>query len=218
MSDVADPFAASVDEDDPFATAEDVKSTGGPFLPRPYLADLVGRLVALVPRELNKEAPKPKGRIEPGGKETEERYTVDMAVLDGGELKFFYQSRVEGTEDQYEEKEHVVPAEDLPALWEGVYRNEGSVIGQLKRVDGTARPVLLGRVRRGPQAAEKRKGMTADVVEKAWAAYEGHLKAGRTNATKPKFSWFIDVDGLTEADYAVARKWLADAKAAGFTL
>lgn len=218
MSEVADPFAQTVNEDDPFATAEDVKSTGGPFTPRPYLADLVGRLVAMVPRVFEKEAPKRKDRVEPGGKETEERYTVDMAVLDGGDLTFFYQSRVEGTEDQYEEKSHTVPAAELPALWEGVYRTEGSVIGQLRKVDGTARPVLLGRVRRGPQAADKRKGMTADDVEKAYAAYEGHLKAGRTNATRPKFSWFIDVDSVTEADKEKARQWLKAARANGFTL
>jgi hypothetical protein len=218
MTDVEDPFATAVDEDDPFATSEDVARSSGPFIPRPYLADLHGRLVAMVPRELDKEAPKRKDRIEAGGKETEERYTVDMAVLDGGDLTFFYASKVEGKEDEYEQKEHVIPADEIPFLWLGVYRTEGNVIGQLKKIDGTARPVLLGRVRRGPQAPDKRKGVTADTVEKLWEAYEAHLRAGRTNAVKPKFSWFVDVDVVTDADRALARKWLTAAKAEGFTL
>lgn len=216
MSDVKDPFATAADEEDPFATAEDVKSAGV-FTPRPWLADLSGRLVAFVPREYTKDAEKPKERQTPESK-TEERYTVDMAVLDGGELKFYYKARVEGTEDQYEEKEHVVPAEEIPYTWFAVYRNEGNVIGQLKKVDGTARPVLLGRVRRGPQAADRRKGVTIADIEKAWKVYEGHLQAGRVNATKPKFSWVVDVDCVTDADKVVARQWLTAEKAKGFTL
>lgn len=218
MSDIADPFAETVDEDDPFATAEDVKGASGPFVPRPYLADLAGRLVAMVPRSFEKEAKKRADRIEAGGKETEERYTVDMAVLDGGDLSFFYASKVEGKEDEYEQKEHTIPAGEIPFTWLGVYRTEGNVIGQLKKIDGTARPVLLGRVRRGPQAPDKRKGVTADQIEKAWETYEGHLRAGRTNAVKPKFSWFVDVDVVTDADRNLARQWLTAAKANGFSL
>ncbi len=217
MTDVADPFATAVDEDDPFATSEDVARSSGPFIPRPYLSDLCGRLVAMVPREV-KMVEKRKDRQEAGKDNTEERYTVDMAVLDGGPLTFFYASKVEGKEDEYEQKEHTIPAEEIPFTWLGVYRTEGNVIGQLKKIDGTARPVLLGRVRRGPQAPDKRKGVTADQVEKLWEAYEAHLRAGRTNAVKPKFSWFVDVDVVTDADRALARQWLTAAKAEGFTL
>lgn len=218
MTEVADPFATAVDEDDPFATAEDVKRASGPFIPRPYLADLCGRLVAFVPRSYEKDAPKRKDRIEAGGKETEERYTADMVVLDGGDLTFFYASKVEGRENEFEQKEHTVPAAEIPFLWENTFRTEGNVIGQLKKVDGTARPILLGRVRRGPQAADKRNGVTADQTEKLWRDYEAHLRAGRTNATKPKFSWFVDVDVVTDADRVVARRWLTAAKANGFSL
>lgn len=217
MSEVEDPFATSVDEDDPFATADDVKRTAGPFIPRPYLSDLVGRLVAMVPREV-KRVEKRKDRQEAGKDNTEERYTVDMAVLDGGDLTFFYASKVEGKEDEYEQKEHTVPEEEIPFTWTSVHRTEGNVIGQLKKIDGTARPVLLGRIRRGPQAPERRKGVTADQIEKAWADYEALLRAGRTNAVKPKFSWVVDVDVVTDADRLLARQWLTEAKANGFTL
>lgn len=217
MTEVADPFATAVDEDDPFATAEDVKSASGPFVPRPYLADLAGRLIALVPRVFEKEAPKRADRVKPGEKDKEERYTADLVLLDGGDLTFFYASKIEGTED-FEQKEHTVSAEEIPFLWENTYRTEGNVIGQLKKVDGTSRPILLGRVRRGPQAADRRKGMTVDQVEKAWKDYEAHLRAGRTNATKPKFSWFVDVDVVTDEDRVMARQWLTTAKANGFSL
>jgi hypothetical protein len=218
MTDVEDPFATAVDEDDPFATPEDVARSSGPFVPRPYLADLAGRLVAMVPREFKADHPKRKDRIEAGGKETEECYIVDMAVLSGGDLTFFYASKVEGKEDEFEQQEHTIPAGEIPFTWFRVFRTEGNVIGQLKKIDGTARPVLLGRVRRGPQAPDKRKGVTADQVEKLWEAYEAHLRAGRTNAVKPKFSWFVDVDVVTDADRTLARQWLTAAKADGFTL
>ena len=194
-----------------------MKRTAGPFIPRPYLSDLVGRLVTMVPRVVEK-VEKRKDRQEAGKDNTEERYTVDMAVLDGGDLTFFYASKVEGKEDEFEQKEHTVPAEEIPFTWLGVYRTEGNVIGQLKKIDGTARPVLLGRVRRGPQAPERRKGVTADQVEKAWADYEALLRAGRVNAVKPKFSWVVDVDVVTDADRLLARQWLTEAKANGFTL
>lgn len=215
--DIADPFAEAVDEDDPFARPEDVATSYGPFVPRPYLADLAGRLVAMVPRSFDPEAKKPADRIEAGGKDTEERYMVDMALLDGGDLTFFYKSKIEGKEE-WEEKEHTVSAAEIPFLWTNVRRNEGVVIGQLKKVDGKAKPILLGRVRRGPQSADKRNGVTVDQIEEAYAKYEAHLRAGRTNATKPKFSWVIDVDCVTDADRAKARDWYAKAKAAGFSL
>lgn len=218
---IADPFAENVDADDPFATSEDVATSSGPFVPRPYLSDLAGRLVAMVPREFDPEAPKRADRIEAGKDETQERYIVDLVLLDGGELTFYYKSKVQDPkpgQDEWEEKAHTVAADEIPHLWTRVHREEFAIIGQLKKVDGKARPILLGRVRRGPQAADRRKGMTIDQVEEAWKVYEGHLKAGRVNATKPKFSWVIDVDGNTDADREKARAWYAKAKAEGFSL
>ena len=216
-TDIDDPFAETVDEDDPFARPEDVARSSGPFVPRPYLADLAGRLVVMVPREYEKDAPKRADRVEAGGKDTEERYTVDMAVLDGGELTFQYSSKIEGSEER-ELRDFTVEADQLPFLWERVYRTEGNVVGQLKKVDGKVRPVLIGRVRRGPQSADKKAGVTADQIEKSWAAWEAAMRAGKLNTPRPKFSWIMDVDAVTPEDLALARAWLKAARGNGFSL
>lgn len=213
MSDIADPFAETVDEDDPFATPDDVARSSGPFVPKPYLADLAGRLVAMVPREFEKDAPKREDRIQDGGPTTEERYTVDMAVLDGGALTFWYSAKVEGSDERVP-TEHTVEADEIPFLYTNVWRTEGNVIGQLKKIDGKARPVLLGRIRRGPQAPDKKKGVTPDQIEQAYAAWE---KRGK-NGPKPKFSWIVDVDCVTAEDRVLAGAWLKAAREDGFVL
>lgn len=213
-----DPWATAVDEDDPFATADDVKS-GGKFEPSPFLDALPGRLVAMVPRAFDPEAKKRADRIEPGQKDTEERYTVDMVVLDGGELRFWTSQKKKLDNGSFSDTERetvevVVPEDEIPKLYTGVWRTEGNIVGALKKIDGKARPVLLGRVRRGPQAPDKRKGVTTEQVE---AAYEAWEKRGK-NGPKPKFSWFVDVSVVTDADRAIARQWLTKARAEGFTL
>jgi hypothetical protein len=210
---VEDPFAETVDEDDPFATAEDVARASGPFVPRPYLSDLAGRLVVMVPREFTKDAPKRKDRIEAGGAETEERYTVDMACLDGGALTFWYNKREEANAEPVL-TEHTIEADELPFLWTSVYRTEGNVIGQLKKIDGKARPLLIGRVRRGAQAPDRKKGVTTDQVEAAWTAWDARGRKG----PQPKFSWIMDVDAVTPEDKALALAWLKAARADGFSI
>lgn len=209
--DIRDPFAEEVDETDPFATEDDVKS-GGKFEPSPFLDSLAGRLVFMVPRAFDAEAKKRADRIEPGGKETEEKYTVDMAVLDGGELRFWFNEKQAGTEERVP-TEKIVPADELPKLYTGVWRTEGNIVGQLKKIDGSARPILLGRVQRGPQAKDKAKGATVETIGKAYAAWE---KRGK-NGPKPKFSWVIEVSS-SDADKALARKAIAAFKGDGWSL
>lgn len=207
--DVRDPFAAETD-DDPFATAEDTKS-GGTFEPSPFFDALAGRLVALIPRKFEPEAKKRADRVEAGGSDTEERYTADMVVLDGGPITFWYNAKVEGQETREPTEKTVA---DLPHLFPGTWRTEGKVIGRLKKVDGAARPILLGRVLRVPQADDARKGVTAAAIGERYAAWE---KRGK-NGPKPKFSWDVVPDVLTEADKALALAWYRAAVADGFKL
>jgi hypothetical protein len=208
---IADPFAEQADVEDPFARPEDVQR-GGAFEPRPYLADLAGRLVAMVPRVFESAAEKPKARQKPDDL-TEERYTVDMIVLDGGELRFWYNSKKKDS-DEMEPVEAVVEASEIPKLYAGVWRTEGNVIGQLKKIDGKARPILLGRVRRGPQKAERDKGITVAQIEEAHAAWVKRNRSG----PQPKFTWIIDVDCVTDSDRALAGAWYTKARQEGFTL
>lgn len=219
MTDVmpADPFATEANADDPFATAEDTKGGSGTFTPTPFFDSLAGRLIALIPRSFDAEAPKRADRVEAGGATTEERYTVDMAVLDGGDLTYWYNKRVEGSEERVA-TEMTIPAADLPMLYTGVWRTEGNVIGRLKKIDGKTRPILLGVVRRVPRAKAKAKGVTIEAVETAYAAWEARDKKG----PRPEFSWDVvpAASGSPEADAhrALAGAWYAQARANGFTL
>lgn len=206
-----DPFAVHTDEEDPFAASADVKS--GPFTPRPALEDLEGRLLVLVPRALDKEAKTPEEWVRKGAQPTREQYTVDMVVLDGGPLTYQYKDKV--TKDgatTVQMKEFEVPA--LPFMWAGVWRSEASIIGQLKRVDGTKKPMLLGVLRKGPQADDRKNGVTWQDIARLTAEWR---KNPRGNA--PSFSWFIDVEaGETPGARTLAHDWWALAKASGYQL
>jgi hypothetical protein len=209
---IADPWAEDANVEDPWATPEDVKA-GGKFEPTPFLDSLAGRMVGMFPRKFEKDAPKRADRIEAGGATTEERYTVDMVVLDGGELRYWYTDK-RANDGAGELVEHVIPADEIPKLYTNVWRTEGNIIGALRKVDGSARPALLGIVRRGPQAPDRKKGMTAEQVEAAYAAWEKRGKQG----PKPKFSWIIDAESVTAEQKAAATAWLRKAMAEGFTL
>lgn len=209
-SDVRDPFAAAQNEDDPFAAAEDSRA-GGNFEPAPFFDAIPGRLVALVPRRFEPEAKKRADRIEPGGKDTEERYTADMVVLDGGPLTFWYSKKIDGSEER-EPTEKTI--ETLPHLFPGTWRTEGRVVGRLKKVADGAKPILLGRVTRVPQAADRAKGATVASVTAAYAAWE---KRGK-NGPRPKFSWDVIPDELTADDHALALAWYRSAVTEGFKI
>lgn len=201
MSDtVQDPFGSEPDETDPFATPEDVKSSGV-FTPVPALPYLEGRLVAMIPRKFEDDAPIPSEYVQKDGPTVRDRYTVDMYVLDGGELRFTYNAKVEGKEER-EEKEHVVSADELPAEFKNVWRVEQALIGQLRKIDGTARPILLGTVRRGPQAKDRNAGKTFADIEEAYRQY----LANPAKVKEPRFSWQMDVE-ITPEQRKTALAW-----------
>jgi hypothetical protein len=207
---IDDPFAVAQDEDDPFADPETVKA-GGAFTPRPALEDLEGRLLALIPRAFDKESKTPQIWVDKGAPATREQYTADMVLLDGGPLTFPYKDKVtEGKTTTVVDKEWTIDV--LPHLWQGVWRSEASLIGQLKKVDGTGKPILLGVLRRGPQADDRKAGKTWEDIAAAFTAWR---KNPRGNA--PKFSWFVDVD-VTPEQAALAREWWKAARAGGYTL
>ncbi|HEU4754273.1 MAG TPA: hypothetical protein VFU47_14280 [Armatimonadota bacterium] len=202
-----DPFAQEVDAEDPFASPDDVKG-GGSFRPVPKPEDYAGRLVAMIPRKFRNDAPIPEQFQQAGGPTVRDEYTVDLYILDGGELKFWANVKQEGSEDR-ELKEIIVPADEIPAGWEGVWIVQSALIGQLRKVDGTRRPILLGRMRRGPQAKDRGK-KTFDSIQAEWDAYAARGMKGE----KPRFSWQVDV-AISPEDRAVALEWW---RKAGITL
>lgn len=198
--DTEDPFAQTIDTEDPFATPEDTKGGSGTFVPSPSIEALNGRLVAFIPRKFEKRAPKPEDFRRDANDTTRERYTVDLYVLDAGELRFWYNAKVEGSDERVP-TEHVVEASDIPFHVPNYWIVQDALIGQIKRVDGSRRPILAGRVRRGPQAKERDK-KTFDSVEAEWQAFVDRGMRG----TKPKFSWQID-NAMSNDDLFALRDW-----------
>lgn len=207
MSEIPDPFGGAELDDDPFATADDVKAS---FTPKPTLEDLDGRLLVMVPRAFTDEAPKAKQFWKDKNvAETQDRYTVDLVVLDGGPLTYKYYGQPDAQGNRAENENTVEP----PFMWTDAWRNEASLIGQLRKVDGTARPMLLGVLRKGPQADDRKAGKGFAEIA---AAFEAFYRNPRL--AKPKFSWQMDVDGVTPAQHAAALDWYRQALNDGFRL
>lgn len=201
--DLDDPFAgADIDTDDPFATSADLKRG---FTPRPTLEDIEGRLVILVPRSV--EDVKVPERFAKEANEMREQYTADLVVLSGGTLSFTYVDRSD------KEEREVTVTQELPHLWTNVYVPQQSLIGQLKAAHKSPRPMILGVLRRGPQAPDKRAGKTFEDIE---SAFEKWLKNPKGAA--PKFSWQIDPDIVTPEQKNIAMSWYRNARENGFTL
>lgn len=204
MSDLEDPFAgADIDNDDPFATSADLKRG---FTPRPTFEDIEGRLIIMVPRALDENAKVPEQFAkEPG--ETREQYTADLVVLSGGTLSFTYKDRSE------KEEREVSVTQELPHMWTGVYVPQASLIGQLKAAHKSPRPMVLGIMRRGPQAADRRAGKTFEDIEGQFAKWVKNPKGAA-----PKFSWQVDPDIVTPEQKAIAMQWYRQARENGFSL
>lgn len=206
MSDIDDPFATEPDED-PFATPDDVK--GGAFTPTPPFEALDGHLVVMVPRSFRDDAPIPEEYRTADGPKVRDQYTVDMVILDGPPVTFEYNGpiKVDGKRDRLS-----TTVTEFPALFTGVWRVEASIVGQLKKVDGSARPMLLGVLRRGPQAKDRQAGKTFEHIAFAFDAWRKNPKG-----MPPRFSWQIDT-AITPEQKAAAMSWWNAAKASGFKL
>jgi len=205
--DTADPFATTVDESDPFATPEDVQSTGGAFKPTPKPEDLHNVLMAMVPRKYDKNAPKLERFVKAGEDPYQERWTVDLFVLDNNGADFAFTSKKKDKDTGIEtETEYVTAAVNMPEMFPRMWVQQFALIGQLSKIADTPRPILAGRMRRGPVAADKRAGKTFDQVEAEYTAWVSKGARGE----KPAFSWQVDT-AMTPEDRATMVAWWAKA-------
>lgn len=220
MTDIhEDPFATSattVDEDDPFATSEDVKS-GGSFVPRPPIDVLAERLIVLVPRSFDAEAKVSEYlRREYNLPEFREEWTIDLIVLDGGTMEYPYRSKVQGTESDYEEKTMTV--DEFPFTVPNFKVSWANIIGSLNKLAKSPRPFGVGRIRAGYSAADMRKGKTFEDFAAELAAWETKVKADpRKAGDRPKAKWHFVLDESPEA-LVPARAWWSKARAEGFKI
>lgn len=191
----ADPYVPVSDMDDPFLTREDVKTD---FRPSPNMEALRGRLCVMIPRSLDPAAKDPNN---PG--ETRELYTVDLAVLDGGPLKFFYKEKGDperGTQDQLVEYDAGNIGPGNSQLWAGYWVPQRTLLGALKVSHRAGRP-YLGIVTMIPVRADRDKGMTNAQVEAAFNAWEA---TGR-RSNRPRYTWSMEMPDA--AGRAAAVTW-----------
>lgn len=144
--------------------------SGGNF---PKVEDLYSRLALLTPVKLETV---PKQEKFGGG--TQERYTTDVVVLDGGEFEFG----------------------ELPYVIDGMYFSQGNIVGALK---GAARKftAVLGRIQRQPIKEDRPKFTTpegnVDLVK-----FEQALASDRNLS----FAWGIGP--FNDADAEVAMRYV----------
>lgn len=200
-----DAFTPATDSADPFAVSSDFR---GDFIPSPGIESLAGRLVVMIPRKLDPNAPDPNN---PG--QTREVYTVDLTVLDGGKLEYIYKEKADPESadparrmDQLKTwtVEEVSPASpfQIPGYWVP----QGGLIGRLKKAHASAAP-FLGVPAMVPTKAQRDKGVTAAQVRQEYAQW---VQMGRQTA-RPKYTWAMD--DPTSAQRAVAVAWWSTARA-----
>lgn len=147
----------------------------------PKVEHLFGRLVIMRAHSIEIVPRNPEFANFPG--ETEERAIADLVVLDGGPM------------DEPNE------AEPLPVLFEGMWINQGSLVGSLKGGLKKGMPIL-GRVFRFPSKASIAKFPTRQSVEEGFAKWAAAGAMGQ----KPGFTWKLEQ--YTEDELETAMKWL----------
>jgi hypothetical protein len=191
-----DAFTSNVDTDDPFAKSSDYR--GGDYTPAAPLEVLKGRTVVMIPRKLDPNATDPNN---PG--ETREQYTVDLTVLDGGRLTYFYKVKADpekGTPERMEEMvvEDISPA--TPFSITGYWVPQGAIIGKLKKAHAEGRP-YLGVVAMVPVKADRDKGKTAAQVTAEFEAWVARQRQG----ARPRYTWVLE--DPTPAGHEAAVNW-----------
>lgn len=192
-----DAFTASTDVDDPFAVHSELG--GGDFTPAAPLESLRGRLVVMIPRSLNPDAPNP---LKPG--ETREVYTVDLTVLTGGELRYYYKVKADPERGRLEETTEQMVIKDVspenPFTILSYWVPQGGIVGKLKKAHANGQP-YLGVPAMVPTKADRDKGVTtAQVV----ARVDAWIARGRVDA-RPQYSWALQ--DPTPEQRAIAVAW-----------
>lgn len=199
----ADPFnGVDVDQSDPFATGETVNSAGGSFRPTPGPDALHGRLVVYIPRSFRKDALVPKDFAKVQG-ETREEWRADLYVLGAQDLTYVA-TRTDRETGMKTRETITIPAADMPVEFLDTFVPQAALIGQLRKVDGTAKPLLMGVLRRGPKADQRGK-KSFDDIERDYQTWMENMGRG-VKTSEPGFSWQVDVD-VTPAQKAEALAW-----------
>lgn len=194
-----DAFSAATDQDDPFLTKDDLR---GDFKPSPNMEALAGRLCVMLPRSFDPAAKDPNN---PG--ETREVYTVDLTVLTGGPMTFYYTEKGDperGTIDKLVEYDAGDITPDSPAGWSGYWVPQKTLLGKLKASHQKGAP-YLGVVTMIPVKADRDKGVTNAQVQESFRQWEA---TGR-KSNRPRYTWSMETPDSVVRQYAI-NWWMAN--------
>lgn len=171
--------------DNPFASPSEFK--GGAFTPTPPMESLIGRTLVYIPRTFD---PAAKDPFNAGA--TRKQWTVDLYVLDGGELRFWYTRKGNPnanpptqTEQVEQVFENCTPA--TPYVVQGMWVSQAAIVPKLTGASDK-RQLLIGTVIRGAQKAQIDQGMTDASVRDQHAAWVARGKQG----PEPKSLWLLN--------------------------
>lgn len=176
--------------DNPFAKPSDFK--GGAFTPTPPMESLVGRTCVYIPRTFDPSAKDPHNEGQ-----TRKQWTVDLYVVTGGELRFWYEKKgnpnaVPPTKAEQVEQvwENCTP--ETPYTVERMWVSQAAIVTKLTAASN-ARQFLIGSPIMGAQRSQIEKGQTDASVREAYAQWVARGK----NGTAPKFLWLLaDVEDM----------------------
>lgn len=187
--------------DSPFAKPSDFK--GGTFTPTPPMEALVGRTLVYIPRTFD---PAAKDPFNDGA--TRKQWTVDLYVVDGGELRFWYTRKGNPNAvppTQTEQVEQVFPncTPTTPYVVIGMWVSQAAIVGKLTAASNN-RQILIGTPVMGAQKKQIDQGMTDASVRETHAQWVARGKTG----PEPKFLWLL-ADVAPEQMSAVQAWWEA---------
>jgi hypothetical protein len=194
----------------PFNTADLFGSPsdfgGGTFTPTAPLESLVGRTLVYIPRVHNPAAPNPFATD--ASNATRPQWSADLYVVDGGELRFFYEQkadpnatppRLAGTVEYVHEN----ASPQTPYTVLNAWVSQSAFVTKLTRAS-ERRQFLVGTPVRGAQKKQRDAGMTDESVRQAHAAWVARNKQG----SEPKFVWLL-ADVAPEGMASVMQWWEA---------
>lgn len=185
--------------ENPFGAPSDFK--GGVFTPTPPMETLQGRTCVFIPRSFNPEAADP---FNPG--KTRKQWTVDLYVLDGGELRFWYKQKGQDGAAPTDVEQVVTDlSPDSPYTVLGMWVSQAAIVPKLSGVADN-RQFLICTIERGAQKADRDKGATDASVREAHAAWVARGKTG----PEPKSLWLAA--DLNAEQVAKVHQWWAGAK------
>lgn len=160
-----------------------LQPTGGEKRFFPKIDQLFGRLVIMRPVKIEMSPKNPDYANFPG--EEEEKATIDLVVLDGPAL-------INSLTNE---------EEPLPSVYEGMWVNQQSLVGQLKGGLRKGQPIL-GRMYRFAQKKVIEQYPTRQSIEEGLAAWVARGGTGQ----KPPFTWKLEQ--YTTDELETAMKWL----------